>query len=173
MLCLFIPPAWAAARSETPIGGDHGAYDGLSDALAWLQEEAPGDAVLYHRALGWHYRFFLYDRWRSGEYQFRWYPSAVYLADNASKVPHLPKFLIQPEWAPVRDLSERLTMRELAARSRYRAGSFTVYEIHHGLQRACDWCVCGNGDGLWPVVSEGEIEATADLAGKGVLVHAQ
>lgn len=141
-MLLLTPPAVTAAVGGLPIGGDHGAYSGLTEAINWLAAEYPHNVALYHHALGWHYRFYLYDQVAAGAYELRWFPSAVYLADNAVKAPHRPKFLIQPDWAPVRDLPLHLAVRGLQLRQRQRAGHFTVFEIVQPLQPFCTWCAC-------------------------------
>lgn len=139
---LLLPPALAAAKGGLPVGGDHGDYAGLEEAITWLQENARADAVLYHRALGWHYRFYLYGETGPGGYDLRWYPNAVYLADNAAKTPHRRKFLIQPDWAPVHNAVPWLSMRGIQWRLRLRTGHFTVYEVVLPAQPRCDWCLC-------------------------------
>lgn len=35
----LVPPGIAAARGQFPIGGDHGDYSGLTEAIAWVQEQ--------------------------------------------------------------------------------------------------------------------------------------
>ena len=85
ILLLLAVPAVTAAQGGLPIGGDHGAYAGLDEALAAV--DRPG-ALLFHRELGWHARFALFDEIRSGEVELRYFPSTVYLADSATKAPH-------------------------------------------------------------------------------------
>lgn len=140
--CMLAPPAITAARGELPIGGDHGAYAGLSEAMAWLQQEAPDDAVLYHRVLGWDFRFYLYDQLATGQVELRWFPSAVYLADNASKTPHRPRLLMEPDWAPLPDLSPMLAMRGFDLHKHRRFGQFAVLELAPRAQGFCSWCLC-------------------------------
>ncbi len=139
-LALLLGPAWTAAQGGLPVGGDHGDYAGLREAVAWLQTEAPEDAVLYHRVLGWHFRYYLFQRTGPDGMELRWFPSTVYLADNAAKTPHRRKFLIQPDWAPLRDASRRLAQRGLRWERRFRQGRFTVYELVTPPQPPCDWC---------------------------------
>lgn len=148
---LLTPPALSASRGGYPLGGDHGDYSGLPRALAWLSANAPADAVLYHRALGWHYRFYLFDSefsrtdWPkkdSTRLELRWFPHPVYLADNAAKIPHRRKFLIEPNWAPVTGAAQRLAARQVDWQPRLRAGNFTVYELVTPSPGFCDWCAC-------------------------------
>jgi len=128
-LLLLLPPAWSAAQGRTPIGGDHGAYDGLHEALAWIETNAPDDAILYHRELGWHYQFYLFDQVRDGRYQLRWFPNAITLADNVTKTSLPRKFYIQPAWAPLRDDTRHMDVRGVELVERARFDHMTVYEL--------------------------------------------
>lgn len=141
LVCLT-PPALAAAEGRLPVGGDHGAYTGLNAALDWLKSNYPKPIILYHHDLGWHYRFYLYDEVTRGQYDLRWFPYAVYLADNAVKAPQRPKVLIQPAWASTRALALHLQVRGLELRRRARFGQFTLYEIEQPEQPYCTWCAC-------------------------------
>lgn len=136
----LIPPASAAGRGALPIGGDHGDYAGLEEAMAWVERQ-PGPQVLYHQTLGWQARFYLYDAIRQGKVELRWFSSPVYLADNAAKTPYPPLVLILPDWAAPSDLALHLAMRGLSLRTELRAGHFTVYTLAHRPQAACGWCV--------------------------------
>jgi hypothetical protein len=139
---LMLPPALTAARGELPIGGDHGAYSGLRNALSWVEEQEDAPVILFHHELGWHYRFYLYDQILSGDVELRWFSSTVYLADNATKAPHARKFLIQPDWAPLSDLDMHLSTRRLATQTHLQSGHFTVKEVVHKPESICTWCVC-------------------------------
>ena len=147
LLLLLTPPALTAATGGYPLGGDHGDYAGLDAALAWL-DTTRGPYVLYHQPLGWQYRFYLYDDLprdlpgdtAASRVDLRWFPSAVYLADNAAKTPYPPKFVVMPDWAPLGDLDLHLAQRGLAAAMRLRAGHMTVLEIVHTPQPPCAWC---------------------------------
>ncbi len=140
-LCL-LPPALLATTGKLPIGGDHGDYTGLTAALTWLTHEYGNHVILYHRVLGWQYRFYLYDQVAAGDYELRWFPSAVYLADNATKAPLRRKFFLQPDWSPIRDLKMHLAVRGLTLTHLQHFGKFTLYEIRQPTQPFCPWCVC-------------------------------
>ena len=83
-IVLLLPGAAQAARGDLPVGGDHGAYDGLREAIVWLDRPSHEGAVLYHQALNWHLRFYLYDS--PLDYRVRWFASPVSLADDAAKM---------------------------------------------------------------------------------------
>jgi hypothetical protein len=155
LLLLLAPPAVQAASGGLPIGGDHGAYEGLLPALAWLRQETSDQVVLYHRTLGWHYRFYLYDDVETGRTDLRWFPSAVYLADNAAKTPHRRKFWVEPVWTPLPELAHHLAVRDLRLYERKRFGSFVIFEIEDLGQAACAWCIC---QPRWPGFDRLEIE---------------
>ena len=55
--------------------------------MKWLTGSTPADlgAGAYHRTLGWHFRFYLFHPVEAGQIDLRWYPSDVYLADNAAR----------------------------------------------------------------------------------------
>lgn len=141
---LLLGPAVQAANGEFPIGGDHGAYRGLDEAFAYV-EQAGG--TLYHRELGWHAEFYLFDALRTGALDLRYYPSAVYLADSATKLPHKRRFVIVPDWSPVQDLAQRIAQRGLRLDQRLRAGQMTLYEITTPPSVGNGWQTCR---GAWP-----------------------
>lgn len=142
LLIVLGGPAVQAAEGRLPVGGDHGAYAGLDEVVDWLDARAGSAPVLYHRTLGWHYRFYLFHPIEAGQIDLRWYPSDVYLADNAAKTPHRPRYLVAASWSPDRDLAMSLAARNLALHERLRAGNFVVYEIAEGRAKAAPWRVC-------------------------------
>ena len=142
VLIVLAGPAVQAAEGRLPVGGDHGAYAGLDTVVAWLDARAESAPVLYHRTLGWHFRFYLFHPVEKGQIDLRWYPGDFYLADNAAKTPHRPRYLVVAEWSPERDLAMSLAARTLTLRERLRAGNFTVYEIAGPAGEAAAWRVC-------------------------------
>jgi len=144
-MLVLLPPAFAAADGALPIGGDHGAYDGLTEAVAWFEQSASSDAVLYHQTLGWHLPFYLYGRTGAAGYGIRWFANPVALADDAHKIPHRRKFLIETAWAPVNGRYPHLRSRRVRLHERYRAANFTVYEVLVAYA-PCDWCACTRRD---------------------------
>lgn len=105
---LLAGPALTAARGELPLGSDHGAYDGIDQAAAFLKAELPPGAVLYHRWLGWHWRFYLYDVL----FNFRYYGSAEALAADADGPPQIVRYIVFPGW----HLAERDEVQAALAR---------------------------------------------------------
>ena len=124
-------PAQDAANSRYPIGGAHGAYNGL-DALAnYFRGHVSGRGVLYHQWLGWHYSFYLFDF----PYLFQWYTSPDELAQDAAERPGVPRYVTFPSWhSPTQP---RWALRQVGLDMRpiyetYRSDgsrSFTLYRI--------------------------------------------
>ncbi len=167
-LLLWLPAAGAAARGRIPVGGDHGDYAGLSQVLAWLQAEMPRDAILYHRVLGNHYRFAFFhpqaDRPDRTWVELRWYPHAVYLADNAAKEPCRPRFMVEAAWAPLRAVP-RLRDRGVGRVERYRAGRFQVYELVGPSTPGREECRSGPGTAPLPGGSSGSVMGPGEAPG--------
>ncbi len=146
---LLLPPAVAASRGALPIGGDHGDLNGLDDALAWVRNAQPGEKTLYHQVIGWQAQYYLFDQVQAGAITLRWFPHAVYLADNAAKTPHLRKFLVEPDWAATSQLPFHLATRGIGLTEKTRVGRFVVYELTQPPQPACLWCA-SRAPGGWP-----------------------
>jgi hypothetical protein len=87
-------PVVRAAHSELPLGGDHGAYDGIDQLAAYLRAEAPPGAVLYHYWLGSHYRFYLYG----APLRLHWYPDTADLAHDATVYRREPRYIAFPSF---------------------------------------------------------------------------
>jgi 4-amino-4-deoxy-L-arabinose transferase-like glycosyltransferase len=93
-------PVLQAARSELPIGGDHGAYDGIDHLALYMRNQAPPRSVLYHYWLGYHYRFYLYG----ATLRLHWYPDLADLVQDATVYRREPRYIAFPSWkdrAPV------------------------------------------------------------------------
>ena len=142
LLLVLGGPALQAAQGRLPVGGDHGAYAGLDTVVDWLEARTDAAPVLYHRTLGWHFRFYLFHSVETGRLDLRWYPSDVYLADNAAKTPHRPRYLVVAAWVPERNLAMNLAARHLMPYERLRAGSFVLYEIVGRSVALTPWRVC-------------------------------
>jgi len=143
---LLLPPALTAASGGLPVGADHGDYAGLNESIAWLRANAPANAIVYHRDVSWQLRFAFFAATPAqpdaSEFELRWFPNAVYLADNAAKAPERRKFLIEPTWAAVDSAAQRLQQRAIGWQVRLHAANFTLYELTSPPALPCDWCVC-------------------------------
>ena len=94
LLATLAAPALAAARSELPLGGDHGAYDGIDHLATYLRTQVPPGAVLYHYWLGYHYRFYLYG----APLRLHWYPDLEDLVRDAQIYRREPRYIAFPSW---------------------------------------------------------------------------
>jgi len=93
MLTFTFRPMRDAAASRFPIGGDHGAYQGIEQVANYFQA-VPADTTLYHRWLGWHWRFYL---WGS-PFDFPAWTSPVDLATQAAARPGARRYIVFPSW---------------------------------------------------------------------------
>jgi len=85
----LLGPLVQATRSELPIGGDHGAYDGIDHLATYMRTQAPPGSVLYHYWLGYHYRFYLYD----APLRLHWYPDLEDLAHDTYVYRREPRYI--------------------------------------------------------------------------------
>ncbi len=60
LIVLMGPVSLKAAQSMVPVGGDHGAYDGI-DTVARFLESQPVGTVIYYDSLGWTLHYYLFD----------------------------------------------------------------------------------------------------------------
>jgi len=117
--------------SRVPVGCNYDVYDGIEQVAAFLKSSAPPGATIYHRQLGWHFRFYLYD----ADLEIRWYPSPGELADDASKRLNRPLLLVLACWEPEKPVLASLRRKGLRLKPLYEAcrkdgtPAFTIYEI--------------------------------------------
>jgi len=83
-----------AARNGYPVGGEHWAYQGLEEIVAYLKAHAPPDAVLYHHWLRWHYTYYLHDT----EIELRYWQSGEHLLREAARTPERAQYVVLPDW---------------------------------------------------------------------------
>jgi hypothetical protein len=94
LAALLLPPARAAALSRYPIGGDHGAYDGVDAAAAYLRT-LPEGTVLYDHWLSWQWSFYLFD----APVYVAWFPTPDALAQDLRAFGAAPpRYLVIPAW---------------------------------------------------------------------------
>ncbi|GAB4539090.1 MAG: hypothetical protein Kow0063_27590 [Anaerolineae bacterium] len=130
MLCFTLRPIQDAATSRFPIGGDHGAYQGIEQVANYLRG-VPSDTTLYHRWLGWHWRFYLWGN----HYDLRAWTSPDDLAAQALARPGARRYIVFPSWRS--SIEARLALAEagLELQEVERAFredgtlSFTIYRI--------------------------------------------
>ncbi|MFN2227720.1 MAG: ArnT family glycosyltransferase, partial [Anaerolineae bacterium] len=94
LLATLARPVALAAGSELPLGGDHGAYDGIDQLAAFLRAEAPPGAVVYHYWLGYHYHFYLHG----APLRLHWYPDPADLVHDATVYRREPRYIAFPSF---------------------------------------------------------------------------
>ena len=130
MLAFTFRPLQDAAASRFPIGGDHGAYQGIGQVVSYFQT-VPSDTTLYHRWLGWHWRFYL---WGNG-YDLPAWTSPTDLANQAAARPGAWRYVVFPSWRSSTEARLALSEVGLVMREVHRAFrddgsiSFVVYRI--------------------------------------------
>lgn len=131
LVILLLPAALVAAQSGFPIGGDHGAYDGI-DQIAETVRDVPPGSVLYDHWLSWELGFYLFD----GPAYVAWMPGPGALADDLRAFGNqTPRYIVSPSWesfAETRAAIESVGFEAVPIKEMYRRDgglSFTLYQI--------------------------------------------
>ena len=131
VLVLMSPPAWNAAHSLYPVGGDHGAYDGIELIAAFLRSQPEG-TVVYHHWLGWHYSFYLFG----APLYLAYWPTPAWLAQDVRAFgAQGGRFIAFPSWESSARVERALAQAgyELApvlvTTRRDGTRSFTLYRV--------------------------------------------
>jgi len=129
-LCLT-PSAVIAARSGYPIGGDHGAYEGIDQIAETLKQVPPG-SVLYDHWLSWELGFYLFD----GPAYIAWMPGPSTLTDDLKSFgKQSNRYIVSPEWESFTEMQTAIDAAgfetKVLAQTYRRDGSvaFTLYQI--------------------------------------------
>ncbi len=144
VVALLVWPVTEAARGSYPIGGDNGAHQGLEQVIAFLRHEVPVGSVVWHRYLGWHYFFYLFD----APLDLNWYADPTILAAQVSHATDVPNYVAFPTWekaaepearAALEARGHRLVLERRAWREDGRL-AFSVYRIvSTGAQSGGAW----------------------------------
>jgi len=118
LLVLLSRPAYVGATGRLPVGGDHGAYDGIDLLASEMLKSLRPDAVLYFHWLGWHYDYYLHD----ASFERVWYPDPAALTEAVEARSDAPSFICFPDWR-----SELPVRRALAERGRDLVPQMTVH----------------------------------------------
>jgi 4-amino-4-deoxy-L-arabinose transferase-like glycosyltransferase len=94
-LAIFLAwPAFNAAHSRYPVGGDHGAYDPIDKVAAFLRG-LPEGTVVYQHWLGWHYDYYLFD----APVYLAYWPTPAWLARDVQAFGATElRYLAFPSW---------------------------------------------------------------------------
>ena len=115
-----------AAFNGYPIGGEHWAYQGLDQVVAYLIENAAPDAVLYHHWLRWHYTFYLHGT----DFELRWWESGAHLRQEAARTPDREQYIVLPDWRTLEPEAEGITFDPIYEAHRTDDSvSLTLYRI--------------------------------------------
>ncbi|MDY7077571.1 MAG: hypothetical protein SXV54_11680 [Chloroflexota bacterium] len=131
LVVLLALPAWNAAHSHYPVGGDHGAYDGIDKVAAFLRN-MPEGTVVYQHWLGWHYAYYLFD----APVYLAYWPTPAWLARDVQAFgTKEPRYITFPSWEPTARVEHALTgvgyglEPVLTTTRRDDTRSFTVYRV--------------------------------------------
>jgi hypothetical protein len=118
-----------AARNGYPVGGEHWAYQGLDEIVAYLKAHAPPDAVLYHHWLRWHYTYYLHDT----DIELRYWQSGDHLQREVARTPNRVQYLVLPDWVSVGFSACGVSLESLYEAHREDGStSLRLYRVHHG-----------------------------------------
>jgi len=131
-LVIFLAtPAWNAAHSRYPIGGDHGAYDGIDEVAAFLRNQPEG-TVVYQHWLGWHYAHYVFD----APLYLAYWPSPAWLAQDVQAFGAKgARYITFPSWESRARVEQALDSAgyvlapAFSTTRRDGTRSFTVYQI--------------------------------------------
>jgi 4-amino-4-deoxy-L-arabinose transferase-like glycosyltransferase len=104
LFIVLILPAFDAAHSRYPVGGDHWAYDGIDHVAAFLRH-LPEGAVVYQHWLGWHYGYYLFD---APIYMAYWPTPAWLVQDVQVFGAQGPRYITFPSWESSARVSQAL-----------------------------------------------------------------
>ncbi len=120
LLLVLIPMAAAANYDFSPIGGDHGAYDGVDDAARYVRS-LPRNSVLYDHWLNWELDYYLFDK----PVLTRYYKDGSDLTrDLVLHGRQSPRYLVIPWW-PL-DIDPQPAVRQ---------AGFTMRVAHQSFRR--------------------------------------
>jgi len=122
--------AWTAAQNGYPIGGEHWAYQGLDQVAAYLKQNAPPDAVLYHHWLRWHYTYYLYGT----TFELRWWDSGEHLRREALRTPDRAQYIVLPDWRTLEPDVEGMAFQPVYE-TRRQDGSVSLSVYHIELEQ--------------------------------------
>ncbi len=131
LAAVLAQPTHVASRYGFPVGGDHGAFQGIDDVAEYFKAHAAPGSVIFHKWLAWHYSFYMFDQ----PVDFYWYPDHQFVLDSARKLPQVEKYVVFPSWTNPDELRSVLIaggweMNEVY--QTYRPDgtvSFTIYRI--------------------------------------------
>lgn len=135
-LLLLLGGGGRAAMRRIPVGGDHGAYDGITTVASYLHEHVPDEGgVLYQRWLGWHWNWYLWDGPKGRVY---WADPAMLVNDIRPHPRGYIRYIVFPAWhaderraveQALATINQRLTPRLFVSVPGETSPRFSVYQI--------------------------------------------
>ena len=129
VLASLAGPVSRAADSKLPLGGDHGAYDGIDQLAEYVRANVPPGAVLYHHWMGYHYRFYLYG----APLRLHWYPNPADLVQDAVDYRREPRYIAFPSFrdsAPTRAALENAGIQLLPVYGTTRRDGTVSFQLY-------------------------------------------
>jgi hypothetical protein len=110
------------------VGGEHWAYQGLDEIVAYLEAHAPPDAVLYHHWLRWHYTYYLHDT----GIELRYWQSSEHLLREVARTSERVQYIVLPDWGVSGLGVEGIELTSLYEAHREDGSiSLRLYELHY------------------------------------------
>jgi hypothetical protein len=133
LVILLAGPAVEAVQASYPIGGDHDTYQGLDGVISFFRHQAPAGSVVWHRYLGWHYFYYLFD----APLELCWYDEPAVLAAKVSPAAGRANYVAFPAREASAEAETRAALRMaglslVQERRTWREDgrlAFTVYRI--------------------------------------------
>jgi len=128
---VVLAPTQVALRYGFPVGGDHGAFQGIDDVADYFRANAPAGSIVFHKWLAWHYSFYMFDV----PVEYYWYPDHDFVLTSAERLPNLKKYVVFPSWTSADELEGVLNAGGWSLNELYRTYrpdgtvSFTIYQI--------------------------------------------
>lgn len=120
LLLVVIPIVAAANYDFSPVGGDHGAYDGVDDTVRFVRSLAR-NSVLYDHWLNWEFDYYLFDQ---PVQTFYYDDGGTLTRDLLLHGRQSPRYLVIPWW-PL-DLDPRPAVEQ---------AGFTMQMVHQSFRR--------------------------------------
>lgn len=126
----LLQPTHVALRYDFPVGGDHGAFQGIEDVASYFRGSVSAGSIVFHKWLGWHYSFYMFDL----PLEFYYYPSYEFVLDTA-RLSTSEKYVVFPSWTDSDELATFLGSGGWELREVYRTYrpdgtvSFIIYRI--------------------------------------------
>jgi len=94
LVTVLLQPTRTALRYGFPVGGDHGAFQGIDVVANYFKANAEPGSIVFHRWLAWHYSFYMFDQ----PLDYYWYPDHEFVLDTSRRLPSLQKYVVFPSW---------------------------------------------------------------------------